>query len=266
MKKMMTLLAMILLVFAGMFSQNELLASAQDEDLDSFQFDSEPIQEESIPYFGLGVGYVGTFMYLNFDELNKHLAANKFFNDKKFEVPVFLSGVHGFTAIGIIPNLRIGFYGMGGETTLQESLKINDKDYKQNYDITVTYTAITVDYAIVPMKSLAILPGVGFGWGLMDMDNYRTAGDVEWNNFNNNAPDDESYFKKTKSSFFYVQPSLNVEYALTPFTTVRLGVNYSYSFAYDWSYNSNSKLKNVPSAINANGLGVQFGIFVGLFN
>ena len=98
MKKMMTLLAMILLVFAGMFSQNELLASAQDEDLDSFQFDSEPIQEESIPYFGLGVGYVGTFMYLNFDELNKHLAANKFFNDKKFEVPVSFrsSRIYGY--------------------------------------------------------------------------------------------------------------------------------------------------------------------------
>lgn len=255
---MLTLFAILLLITSTGFSQ--------DDELDSFQFDSEPIQEESIPYFGLGVGYVGTFMYMNFDELNKHLSANNFFNDKKFDSPVFLSGALGFTAIGVIPNLRVGFYGMSGESSLQETVTLDSKDYKQNFDITLTYTALTVDYAIVPMKSLAILPGAGFGWGRMSMDNYRTLGDVEWNDFKNNPPDNNTYFATTKSSFFYVQPSLNIEYALTPFTTVRLGVHYSYSFGYDWDYNHNVSLNNVPKEINANGLGVQFGLFLGLFN
>ncbi len=246
-----------------LFALSAVPLFSQDDDLDEFEFDSEPIQEESVPYFGLGVGYVGTFMYMNFDELNNK--TQEFFTDSKFESPIFLSGVQGFTAIGVVPNLRVGIYGMGGASSLEESLTIDDVRYQQNFDLTLTYTALTVDYAIVPLKSLAILPGAGFGWGRMNLEAYRTAGDINWADFDN-ASDPNKYYKSVKTGFFYLQPALNIEYALTPFSTIRLGVHYSYSFGYDWTYDNNVSIKNVPDEVNANGLGVQFGIFVGLFN
>ncbi len=46
----------------------------------------------------------------------------------------------------------------------------------------------------------------------------------------------------------------------------RLGVAYSTSFGNQWKYNNSADVINMPDKINSNGLVLQTGIFVGLFN
>jgi hypothetical protein len=61
-------------------------------------------------------------------------------------------------------------------------------------------------------------------------------------------------------------PRLNVEYAFTSFSMIRVNAGYNLSFMGDWQADNISTVTGVPSSINGTGLTVQVGLFVGLFN
>lgn len=252
----MNILKTAFLIIAFMLVSN-INSFAQDDKLDSLSFEVTPVKEEKPPYFALGGGYTGTFLLLKMDDLNAHLKANNFgMSDLKSSM--YMSGVQGFTAIGIVPNLRIGFFGMSGTQTSEN----NVGDTITGVDFSLSYTGFALDYGIILGKSIAILPGISAGWVKATIESYRSKNTAEWVAF---KPESANMYRAEKSAYF-IQPNINLEYALTPFLMARVNAGYSMSFSGDWKYNNTGTLSNVPKGINANGLTLQFGVFVGLFN
>ena len=137
---------------------------AQDDRLDDLSFDEEPLQDEAVPYFAVGLGPVLNVAFPNVDALNTKAADMGL---DEMSTPVIQWGAEIFTAIGLIPNVRAGFSWVSGTSR-------NSKDNvdlgqgasgTRSMEYNLSNRTIHVDYAIVPAKGLAILPGVGLGFG-----------------------------------------------------------------------------------------------------
>ncbi len=233
---------------------------AQDDQLDSLNFEVTPVVEEKPPYFALGGGYSGTFFFINMDELNKHFT-DKAFNIGEIKSNIYVSGAQGFTAIGVVPNLRIGFFGVSGSTKSETG---NDT-LTTGAEVSVGFTGFSLDYGFLPFKSLAILPGISFGWADMTIESYKTQKEFDFNNYPASCYAN-NYLDRADGAYYFVQPAINIEYAVTPFLMARINAHYVLPFSGEWKFNRNADLKNVPSKVQPGGFGLQFGIFVGLFN
>ena len=235
---------------------------AQDEQLDDMDFEEIPVVKERPTYFAIGAGYVGSLNYFNLDEINKKLTDD--FHLSEYKTPLYLSGVHGFTGIGIIPDIRLGFFGFAG------SQKVSDDTDSIKYGsvFSASLMGFTIDYGFVLFKHFAILPGLQIGWSSLEYKFYRTlntGGEPNWDDINSEG-NSEFFSKNIEGSFIFIQPQVYFEYALTPFLMARASLGYNFSFSPKWEYNSSAVLKNVPDKITTNGLSLQFGVFVGLFN
>lgn len=243
-----------ILLTLALFIVVNFIIFAQDES-SNIQFEESNVQIEKPPYFGLGGGYVGNFLFLNLEEVN-NLCKSHDLEDIKS--PLYLSGAQGFTAIGLVPNLRIGFSGYSGFKKVEKQEAYNTT---KGLKCEVTYTAFGIDYGFVPFKSIAILPGLNFGWSKITLNNYKISQfsweDLKTNTFSSNT---------VEGSFWIVQANVNLEFAATPFLMLRLGVGYPFSFGPKWKLNDVVEVSNVPSNIKPNGFVLNFGIFAGLFN
>lgn len=240
---------------------------SQDEDLDSLKFEETETVEEDRVYFALAGGYTGDFAFFNFDELNKKLATMNL-GLKELKSPVFMQGAQGFTGLGILnmplfKNMRLGYIGVGGSALTE--IEINNYTHGFQYDIGLT--GISLDYGFVPFRSLAILVGVTGGWGNLKIEAYKTDKEFDWGNikYDPESPDD-NYYQSAEASLLFVRPNLYIEYAILPYLMARANVGYNFTFMGDWKFNKTAALKNVPAEINGNGLSLQFGIFLGMFN
>lgn len=238
--------------------------NAQDDRLDDFSFDQEPLQTESTPYFAVGGGVTINFGLLNYDEANKVLKT--FIPGKEFTGNLTQIGGEGFTGLIYINNLRATFFSYGGSKSESTSLQINNKNYNRNFNLSTGMWGASFDYAIVPTKKLAILPGIAIGRATLTMDAYQSEGDFQWNNFKPELNDPNIFRHQVEGVSWNIKPQINIEYALANFMMIRAGIGYNIGFAYDWKYNSDTPVQNVPNEVNANGLTVQTGIFFGLFN
>lgn len=260
MKKLILLFTFILFYSITIF--------AQDEYLDELEFGEQPLSEQKPPYFAIAGGYNGNFLFINVKDLNNHLKA-KNFNFDEFKSPFFMSGAEGFVAIPFIPNVRIGFLGLGGSQTNKKDITISSVDYKQSIEFSFSYQGLLIDYAFVPMKSLAILPGLGIGWGNVQLEYSQTEKEFDWNNIQMSSVGN-NFLNRLEATYSFLNPRINIEYALAPYLMFRLSGSYMWSFAltgdWKWKYNREADMKNVPKEINASGLNLQFGVYVGLFN
>ncbi len=237
---------------------------AQDDRLDELEFESATIKEEKPPYFAIGGGYTGTFIFTNFTELNKKLLEPTFnFSQDALTAPIFLSGVQGFTAIGIIPNVRLGFLGMGGSKTVEK--KDSLINLNKHVEYSMSFQGVSIDYGIILMKSLALIPGITFGWGTRTIEVYQAPSEISWDKFNAIA-NLNNFLNRAEGNFYFLQPNINFEYALTPFFMIRANAGYALSFGGEWKFNRTANLTGVPKKIDANGFTVQLGLFLGLFN
>ena len=253
MKKLALLLFILLL--------STPLLQSQDDELDDMDFEEIPVVEERPTYFAIGAGYVGGLNFLNYDAINTKLAND--FQLPEFSGFMYMSGAHGFTCIGIIPNLRLGFYGLTGSVKVDK----NQDTVLYGSKFSVSYMGFSVDYGIVLFKHFAVLPGVQVGWSDIEQIIYRTRNNANSPNWDEIQPaNDGEYFSKNISGdFWFVEPQIYFEYALTPFLMARASAGYNFSFNLAWEYNS-ANFKNVPDDITTGGFSAQFGIFVGLFN
>ena len=240
---------------------------AQDERLEDLNFDEEPIKEESAPYFAVGVGTVANFTFLNVDDVNLRSSALGLDN---LSSPMIQAGVELFTAVGLVENLRVGFSWVTGSLSttkdITDTLQTNSSSFNRTLEYSVGSRAVFIDYAIVPAKSLAILPGVGFGWSTQTISTYQAPANEVYNvNGGINTPSAE--FSELSRSVLSVIPRINIEYAVSPFLNLRLNAAYTVQFSSgDWQGNRTSTVTGVPDAINVNGLNAQLGLFLGLFN
>ena len=248
-----------------------LTAWSQDNMLDSLDlsFESTPLKEEKIPYFAIAGGFTGTIFFPNgFGEMNKLIETNfPSMGTERLKGSIFMPGAEGFTAIGIIPNMRLSFFGAGGSQTI----KAVNADTTRSIDYSLSFNGLSFDYAWVPIRRLAILIGVNLGWGTMAIEYYRTTKEINWNDFGEDV-NPNNFMSRAEAGFWLIQPHLNIEFAVTPFIALRGSAGYSYSLMGNWKFNQNSTFPPKPASnkppdkLNADGMYVQFGLFLGLFN
>jgi hypothetical protein len=235
-----------------------LFAQQDKLDLDRLEIPT-PTSEPSVPYFSLGGGFIGMFLFPGLDALN---AKTEQWQLGSFSRPLFLSGIEGVVTLGVIPNLRIGVFGIGGSKQLERSLSA---DTQRQAEFFLGATGFSVAYALVPVRSLAVLPTLSGGWGTIRLEFAQSPTRTRWDEL---APGlgTASSLQRLSASYFFVHPQLYFEYAPLPFLMLRLGGGYQFSFVGEWKQNRIATTEGVPSGVNASGASAQFAIFVGLFN
>ncbi len=234
----------------------------QDDELSRLGFEEMPIKEEKQPYFGIGAGLTGSFLFINLDDLNNHIKG--FELDGTYKSPIFIIGGEVMSVPFILQNTRVSFFWLGSATELKNETQ---KKYLEYY---ISLSGFSFDYVYLPFKSLAILPGISTGWGQIQLEAYQ--GDIaNWESFIF-KPDNNNFLNRAETGFIFLQPHLHLEYALTDFFVIRLSASYNMSFrgalwTEDWKFNRTAKLENVPEGIGkSDGLILQIGLFIGLFN
>ena len=242
----------------------------EGEEFDDFNFDDIPVEDAEIDYIGFGGGYLGMVSLVNYDELNNVAAG---FNiGTKFEGPMLLGGGGGFLGGIIIPNTRIGVYGVGGQKEVSDT--IGGGGYKRTMRYSTGFVAAHLEYAFfLPGRGLVFFPGVMVGRSASEIElNQTKASGIPFedifdaNGFQNPSAAADSlvrYAHITRNSL-HVQPTLTLDYAVNSFLLARVGAGYGLNFGGTWTDPSGTEISNVPE-ITSDGLNIHFGVFVGLF-
>lgn len=237
-------------------------AHAQDDELDRLGFeDGGTLDESGEPYFAVGVGYLPSFFFVDLEALNDAVAGSDF-STEELGSPIYVNAFHVTTAIGIVPNLRIGFMLSSGATEISQSI---EGGMERAVDYYARFNGLSFEYALVPVKSFAVLPGVVAGWGRTQIETRQTSGESNWSDFPNPS-DPNDFLNLYEAKMWFVEPGLSVEYAVAPFTNVRASGGYALSFMHDRTLNRAADLKGAPDELNASGAKVQLGLYLGIFN
>jgi hypothetical protein len=252
-------------VCAALLSLLSAAAQHQQDELDLSQLEIPQAPEEtSIPYFGIGGGFAGIFLFPTLDELNQKTQSWELGG---FSAPLFLGGAEGFTAIGIVPNVRVGIFGVGGSKQLQRSFTLGSTEVTRTAELSVSMTGLSLGYAIVPFRSFTVLPVLSAGWGMLTLELAQAPATTRWEEIRARATADSlTFLHRLAASALFVHPQLYVEYAPLPFLALRLGGGYVLSSMGEWKQNRIARLEGVPSKVNFSGASAQFAIFLGLFN
>lgn len=235
---------------------------AQDDEIDDLGFEETTYEPKSQPYFAVGGGYIGSLFFPDLGPVNTLITDNNFDMDE-LDGFIYTQGFEVFTVTFIVPNLRTGFFSQAGSKQVDKGgIIINETEYNRSIEYAVNYQGIIAEYAFMPFSSLAIIPGVRGGWGTLAIEAYQGNDNIT-GNFEPGSSD-EIWLNRIRSNFLFVQPQLNIEFAFTDFFMARLSANYNLASMGDWKLNRKTDFPD--SDIEASGLSVQFGIFVGLFN
>lgn len=242
-------------------------AVAQDDRLDELSFDEGvSLKDEALPYFAIGVGPVVSFSFQNFDALNVRAAELGLDELKSPMVPI---GVEFFTAIGIIPNVRVGFSWITGSSSTEKSMAIGTDTVNRTMEYSVGSRMVFADYAWVPFRGFSVLPGAGFCWATQTISTYQAPSNVSWSSLTNPptlAPSPTA-FTELRRSALAVVPRLSFEYAVAPWVAVRAQAAYTLQVGGgDWQLDRTASVTDVPEAIKITAFSAQIGLFVGLFN
>ncbi|MBM2813837.1 MAG: hypothetical protein HW421_599 [Ignavibacteria bacterium] len=254
-------LKILLIAFFIIFLKSQL--SSQDNMLDSLNFEPATEPTHTKQYFGIGIGYTGSFLFSDFKKLNDDIVKKFGLDDLKS--PVFLSGIEGFIVTFKIPNLRIGLSGKGGSALSEKTMNIAGTDYKRSVEYKLFLSGLSFEYVFMPFNSVAIIPGFGGGIASLSVEAYQ-GNKKAWTEINETI--NENFLNRAEISYWYLQPSVSIEWAVTDYMVLRGNAGYSISLlnTSNWKYNRNAELSGVPPEINSNGLTAQVGIFFGLFN
>ena len=210
--------------------------------------------------FGGGIGYVPAWYVPNIDPINSQLNAigMKELSSSGF----YSSGIAGFLYVGFVKNLRVGGMGYGGSVSSSQTI--------DNVNREVVYSlgggGLTVEYTLPFIKDIGVSVGAAIGSGSLELDIYRNSGDFTWEGtWDPNGPS-EGYNRKLENSFWMITPTINLDYPIYRFVSLRLGVGYQIAFADEWTADNNQPVSNVPSDLNSNSFFIQSGIFIGFFS
>lgn len=255
-------LSLILLVVC-----TSLCSAYAQEKEDEWDFSNIPTDDQTLPYIGVGGGYLGMVSFMKYKELNE---ISKSFGVDDFSGPMILNGGGGFTAIYLIKNLRLGIYGASGTKEVTGSVTL-DTVYKRTLRFSMGMTGAQIDYAIPIVGSLIAFPGFMVTYNSMEIEAMQSkASNIAFSDFISGSAfgGTGSLNRSARLSrpYLFLFPAVNLEYALTQFFLIRGGVGYSLNFGLRdrWDASDGTTVTDVPD-IDANGLTVQFGFFVGLF-
>lgn len=214
--------------------------------------------------FGGGIGYVPAWYIPNIDPINKEVLSAGL--PELSSDGFYSSGISGFIYIGFIKNLRVGGMGFGGSLT--SSKLINNLNHEVNYSL--NGGGVTIEYTLPFIKNFGVSVGAAAGGGTLQLNIYRNAGQFTWQGIWEEFSDpeivSENYSRKLENSFLMFTPTLNIDYPVYRFVSLRLGIGYQFTFADDWTSDNEQSISNVPSDLNGNSFFIQSGIFIGFFS
>jgi hypothetical protein len=263
MKKNIKLLPILLLAFVI-----SIPAKAQDEDVDvdTIQFQVLKPREAKKVYFTLGGGFSGTFLTPKYDDLNARL---KSIGLDELSGPVFMPGFEIFVAMEpvfkFLHNTKFGFFNQAGNKEISKDISIEGVAYTKALEYSISQQGFTIDYNFELFRGMALSTGLSLGWGNLTLENYQSQKNADWKDFGS-IKDTNTYFVKAESSYYLAQPNISIEWAVQPYVMLRLNAGYNFTFGQsDWKQNHTATIANVPSNLKTDGLKIQFGVFIGLF-
>ena len=214
--------------------------------------------------FGGGIGYVPAWYIPNIDPINTQL--NDIGMSELSNSGFYSSGIAGYLYVGFVKNLRIGGMGYGGSLSSSQNIETLNRE--------VVYSlgggGITIEYTLPFIKDIGVSVGAAIGSGSLELDIYQSSGDFTWegtwdelSNPNNSS---ESYNRKLKNSFWMFTPTINLDYPIYRFVSLRFGVGYQITFADEWTADNDRPVADIPSDMKSNSFFIQSGIFIGFFS
>lgn len=210
--------------------------------------------------FGGGIGYVPAWYIPNIDPINVQL--NEIGMSELSSSGFYSSGIAGFLYVGFVKNLRVGGMGYGGSVSSSQTI--------ENVNQEVVYSlgggGLTVEYTLPFIKDIGVSVGAAIGTGSLELEIYRNSGDFTWEGtWDPNVPS-EGYNRKLENSFWMISPTVNLDYPIYRFVSLRLGVGYQIAFADEWTADNDQAVSGIPSDLNSNSFFIQSGIFIGFFS
>lgn len=214
--------------------------------------------------FGGGIGYVPAWYIPNVDPINTQL---KQIGMSELSTSGFYSsGIAGFLYLGFVKNLRLGGMGYGG--SLSTSQMVSNESREVIYDL--SGGGVTIEYTLPFVKDFGISVGAAIGVGSLELDIYRSTGNFTWEGTWEELSDpnisSDSFSRRLKNSYWNFTPTLNIDYPIYRFVTLRLGVGYQIAFADEWTVDNDQPITGIPSDLNSNAFFIQSGVFIGFFS
>lgn len=208
--------------------------------------------------FGGGGGFTPSFYFTNFDAINSKLVADNFpkFSDKG----IFTTGGGGYIYIGFVKYLRIGGMGFGG------MVSDNFSDAVKNYqiDYSIGGGGITVEYTLPFIKDISVSLGTIIGRSSLTMEIFQNEKSFSWNDIL--SPSSQNNLLRISKTSWMLSPTLNIDYPIYRFISLRVGTGYHFSFSGDWKANNDQAIDGVPDNLNSKSFFIQLGIFGGFFS
>ncbi len=213
---------------------------------------------------GFAGGYLPAWNFSKLDRLNSFIELH---DSQKFSNDGFFShGGGGYIYIMIVPNLRIGGIGMGGNQIVSSKLcSGNLKEIKYNQ----SFAGVTVEYTTsISVFNLSYGGTLGIGETKLYLKNLIANSNWNdiWKNFNDTISVRQNYSNILSTTYFTLVPTLNLEYSLSRFTALRLGVGYAINFGSNWYINENEKVNDAPADLIRNSFYLTGGILIGFFS
>ncbi len=208
--------------------------------------------------FGGGGGFLPAYYFTNFDAINLQLADNNFpeFSDKG----IFTTGGGGYIYIGFIKYLRIGGLGFGG--MISNSFSNAGADYQVDYSI--GGGGVTIEYTLPFIKDIGVSLGAVIGGSSLTIEIFQNSQSYNWVNIF--SPLSNNNLLRISKTSWMLTPTLNIDYPLYRFISIRLGTGYMYTAGGNWKANNNQSIINIPDNLTSKSFFIQFGIFGGFFS
>jgi hypothetical protein len=213
--------------------------------------------------FGVGGGVSPYWMFLRSDDMNAAITEKGF--PAVSNKGMFLLGGHGYAYIMLIPNLRVGGLGAGGSISVEETRPGNagTPDMFARTSIATGFGGVTLEY-VIPIKRLQFAVGGMIGAGSYTLA-FTSLYKQDWT-WKSIAPSTTAgnYQHTLTCPFFAYQPTVSMEYYLSPFTILGVSGGYFGAAGNTWTLDDAFEVNEMPD-IRFGGAFVKLGLTFGLF-
>ena len=212
--------------------------------------------------FGLAGGLTATWMFPNYDDINKQLPALGI--NEIFEGGLLVWGGSGYVYLMVVDDVRIGGMGFSGSSTVTNSVN----EFYREIRYSLGGGAFTIEYTLPFVKRIAVSFGGMIGGCNLTIEQYQNNGDFSWQDTWDEFNDTEgtrNIGRRIKNNYFTLTPTLNIDIPLTRFFAVRVGTGYQFTMNENWTVDNDQTLNDVPGSLNGDAFFIQTGIYLGFF-
>jgi hypothetical protein len=213
--------------------------------------------------FGGGGGYSPGWYIFNLDPINQKLSTIGM--PELRTSGIYSSGGGGFIYLGIIPNLRIGGLGFGGQTSAETVSGGVEREARYSFG----GGGLTVEYTLPFIKRVGVSIGALIGAASQNIEIYKNSQNFQWDDIWNELGSADltgSYSRVLENNYWILSPTLNIDIPFYRFFIFRIGAGYNFSLGNKWKVENDKDLGGVPADVNGDSFFIQSGIFIGFFS